>query len=135
MVAPLVADSTRTADATDAADILALPRLLCDLSEVEAYVLARVATHCWTGDGVIPYIPRTRHQRQVALGLARSGVRLLVASSWGGGRCEFWLTRLGALVARRVLHITPEGLERQKEREREFDRMRALAYNAWEPFS
>jgi hypothetical protein len=111
MVAPLVADPTRTRTA-DVAHIVVLPRLLCDLSEIEAYVLARVATHDWTCGGTLPYIAPTAHQRRVALGLAAPGVRLLVASSWGRRRCVFWLTDLGDVVARRVLRMTPGGLER-----------------------
>jgi hypothetical protein len=128
MVAPLVADPAPTAN------IVVLPQLRCDLSEIQVHVLARVATHCWTYGEAIPYIAPNAHQRRVALGLAAPGVRLLEASSLGGRRCEFWLTRLGGLVVRRVLRMTPESIERQKEREREFDRMRALAWNAWEPF-
>jgi hypothetical protein len=47
----------------------------------------------------------------------------------GGHQPAFRLSRLGEVIARRVLRLVP--VEEDMAREREFDRMRTLMRNRW----
>lgn len=115
--------STHTAFSKDP-DIVSLSRILQELSVIERHILARAASHCWTHEGAIPYIPPTLHQTAVALALSAPSMRLLSSVPSRRGAYSFRLTRLGEAVACRVLHIVPAAEDRA--REREFDRIRAL---------
>jgi len=68
------------------------------------------------------------HQEGVARVLAGPDLRLL--SLLGGRKPCFRLSRLGEVIARRMLHLVQA--EQDIAREREFDRMRSLMRNEWE---
>jgi hypothetical protein len=102
-----------------------LPRMLGEFSEIQRYVLARVATHSLRLDGKIPYIPPTALQRDIAFSLV--DVRLLEFAS---KRPAFRLSRLGLLVASRLFRLVPARWS--IEHESEFEFFRALMCNRWE---
>jgi len=95
---------------------------LLALTPIQRHVLKCVAAHCWTHQGGIPYHPSTAHQAAVARDLAGEALRLLLRSP--EHLSTYVLTRLGDMVAHRVLHVVPAAQDRT--REREFDRMCAL---------
>jgi hypothetical protein len=99
-----------------------LPRLLA-LSPIQRHVLRCIAAHSWTHHAEIPYHPPTEHQASIACDLAGPAWRLLLQKPTR--KPTYALTRLGDAVVRRVLHVVPATADR--EREREFDRMRADA--------
>ncbi len=110
------------------ATILRLPCVPQEMSIVERHVLTCVAVHHWNFGGSIPYRPPTAHQEDVACWLAGPDLRLL--RLLGGRKLCFRLSRLGEMIARRMLRLVPA--EQDMAREREFDRMRSLMRNAWE---
>src|SRR5258706_11962784 len=61
--------------------LLRLPYSIRELSDIQRYILARVAVHGWTHGGSIPFVPPNAHQARVALRLAAPEMRLLIATS------------------------------------------------------
>jgi len=110
------------------ATIIRLPRIPQELTVVQRHVLTCVAVHHWNFGGSIPFLPPTAHQERVARWLAGPDRRLL--HMLRKRRSAFRLSRLGEMIARRLLRLTPA--VEDMAREREFDRMRALMRNDWE---
>jgi hypothetical protein len=104
-----------------------LPCVIYALDAMQKYVLGRVAVHNWTHRGEIPYIPPNPHQASIAFGLAVPGVRLLLPTSL---MPSYKLSRLGDIAVHRLFRFVDVNLDH--DREREFDRMRALVRNDWE---
>src|SRR5258707_5972852 len=108
--------------------VVALPRLLYELTDIQRHILARAAVHGWTHGGSIPFVPPNAHQALVAVRLAAPEMRLLIAAS--ARHPSYRLSRLGQSAVRRVLHLVPA--QRDQASEIEFDRLRTFMENAWE---
>jgi hypothetical protein len=108
--------------------LLQLPCSIRDLSDIQRYILARVAVHSWTHGGSIPFVPPNAHQATVAARLAAPEMRLLIATS--SRPRSYRLSRLGQCAVRQVLHLVPA--QRDRAREIEFDRLRTFMEHAWE---
>jgi hypothetical protein len=108
--------------------LLRLPCSIRELSDIQRYILARVAVHSWTHGGSIPFVPPNAHQASIAARLAAPEMRLLIATS--GRRPSYRLSRLGQSAVRQVLHLVPA--QRDQASEIEFDRLRTFMENVWE---
>lgn len=101
---------------------------LHQLTAIQRYVLARAATHTWTHEGAIPFIPATRHQINVAMSLVAPEFGLLVTT--GPRLIAFCLSARGEHAARQILRVVPAYHDQRQEIE--FDMMRFLMCNRWE---
>ena len=108
--------------------LLRLPYSIRELSDIQRHVLARVAVHCWTHGGSIPFVPPNVHQANIAARLASFEMCLLIAT-WSRPP-SYRLSRLGQFAVRQVLHLVPA--QRDRAREIEFDRLRTFMEHAWE---
>src|SRR5690349_535388 len=61
-VAILTPDHLASSTSTYPTNIVILPCLLRQLTAIQLHMLGRVATHCWTHGGRIPYVPPNAHQ-------------------------------------------------------------------------
>jgi hypothetical protein len=121
------------ADQVKSTNVSVWPRLRQELTELERYVLGRVAIHTCNHDGAIPYIAPNAYQFSVALALAAPDVRALLASTRDYAsfrQVSFRLSRVGWRLVRRLFRLTP--LEEVMEREIKFDRLRTLMRDVWE---
>jgi hypothetical protein len=108
--------------------LLRLPCSIRELSDIQRYILARVAVHSWTHGGLIPFVPPNAHQANIAARLASPEMHLLIATS--SRPPSYRLSRLGQFAVRQVLHLVPA--QRDRAREIEFDRLRTFMESAWE---
>jgi hypothetical protein len=115
------------------ANIVTLPQLRQELTEIERHVLGRVAIHTCNHDGAIPYVAPNAYQFSIALALAAPGVRALLASTReyvSFRRVSFRLSRVGWRLVQQLFRLAP--LEEVMEREIKFDRLRTLMRDVWE---
>jgi hypothetical protein len=117
-------------DAVPASNVVLFPQLtqlIEGLTPIERHVLTCVAVHRWAYEEPMPYVAPTAHQATIAQKLASAPLYLVQPILVGRRDRAYQLTQRGDLVARRVVRRMP--LQTLMQRERTFDRMRALMRN------
>jgi hypothetical protein len=95
-----------------------------ELTLIERHILARVAVHCYTHGGRIPFVPPNAYQAKVAQGLAAPSMQLLEPVVALNCQQSYWLTRRGKLVVRRLFKLV--SLDEVMRREQTFEFFSAL---------